>query len=85
MNMPISELLIKTLEAIQQQSPQIPVSKLRWNSADCAEYLRLRPKYFTQNIASKSDFPEPKRIKVGKGRGHPTWVMREVISWMEMQ
>ncbi len=84
MNMPISELLIKTLEAIQQR-PQIPAGKLRWNSADCAEYLRLRPKYFTQNIACKSDFPEPKRIKVGKGRGHPTWVMKEVISWMEMQ
>lgn len=85
MNMPISELLIKTLEAIQQQSTQIPASELRWNSADCAEYLRLRPRYFTQNIACKSDFPEPKRIKVGKGRGHPTWLMGEVIEWMREQ
>jgi predicted DNA-binding transcriptional regulator AlpA len=85
MNMPISELFIIALEAIKQQSQQITVGKLRWNSSDCAEYLRLKPKYFNQNIASKPDFPEPKRIKIGKGRGHPTWVMREVINWMEAQ
>ena len=85
MNMPISQLLIKTLDAIQQQSPNIPASKLRWNSADCADYLRLKRKYFNQNIACKPDFPQPKRIKVGRGRGHPTWLMADVIEWMEIQ
>lgn len=76
--------LLETLEAIQNK-PAIPAAKQRWNSADCAQYLRIKQRYFTSNIACKPDFPNSVRLKAGRGRGNPTWLMMEVIKWVERQ
>lgn len=78
-----AEELITALSKLIQ--PQIPIAVDRWGPKECAAYLKVAPRYFSERIACKKGFPKSIRIPTEKGRGHPRWKAIDVIKWTEAQ
>lgn len=51
----------------------------QWMDADgIAAMLKFKPRYVSEKLASREDFPKPMRID---GTGHPRWRAVEIAQW----
>lgn len=51
-----------------------------WSSDDCARYLRIKRRVFTEKTSKLPDFPEPVALTAAGGKSN-RWRALEVIRW----
>lgn len=52
-----------------------------WKSADCADYLRVSRRQFSERTKNIPSFPEPLLVEVTEGSKSLRWKALDVINW----
>ncbi|SFI88323.1 hypothetical protein [Nitrosomonas sp. Nm34] len=76
------ELINKLTQSIANPvaSNAIPLEKQRWNTDDCARYLKVEKKNFQTHYAPHPDFPKPIKLDRVDGKGNPLWRAIDIIN-----
>ena len=64
-------------------SKKAPLEDTLWSAKDCADYFRVKERYFKERMATLHHFPDPSRFPTNEegGRMRPRWYAIDVIEW----
>jgi predicted DNA-binding transcriptional regulator AlpA len=60
-----------------------PADAVIWDSKQCAEYLNISQKHFTDRVSKGNGFPSPIKLPAENGRGHARWYAHEIQEWVK--
>lgn len=70
----------------ERMSKTPPIEKVVWGVKECASYLRVSERHFSDRISKHHKFPRAITLPIdGKRRTHPKWFAGEIIAWAEKQ
>ena len=76
--------LDRIIEHLAPPAP-VPLNRAVWSARQVAAYLDVSPRYVTERLSNRPDFPPAKRMPSAQGRGSLRWQAAAVISWWEKQ
>lgn len=62
------------------KAASIPFEEQWLDAEDVGAYLKFKPRYVSEKLACRPDFPKPMRID---GTGHPRWRAADIAQWAQ--